>query len=201
MMILLRLLALAGCLALGACLTPTTDPERLPAGEWALDTAHASVTWQVRHMGMSWYTGRFDTLDARLDFDPSRPGAALLTATIDPASISTGDTDFDDSLANDWLNADRHPQILFVSTAIRITGETTGAVTGNLTLNGVTAPVTLDVTFHGGLTNPLEGRPAIGFSAIGELDRDDFNIGNLPHSIVGPTVRILIEAEFLREGD
>ena len=65
----------------------------------------------------------------------------------------------------------------------------------------MTAPVTLDVTFNGGLTNLLEGRPAVGFSATGTLDRDSFNIGNLPHSIVGPTVRILIEAEFLREGD
>ncbi|MFY0636982.1 YceI family protein [Maricaulis maris] len=201
MMTLLRLLALAGCLSLGACLTPTTDPQRLPAGEWALDTAHASVTWQVRHMGLSWYTGRFDSLDARLDFDPARPDAAQLTASIDAASISTGDPAFDSDLATGWLHADRSPQILFESTSIRLTGETSGAVTGNLTLNGVTAPVTLDVTFHGGLTNPLEGRPAIGFSADGELDRDTFNVGNLPHSIVGPTVRILIEAEFLREGD
>lgn len=201
MTILLRLFALAGCLSLGACLTPTTDPERLPAGEWALDTAHASVTWQVRHMGLSWYTGRFDGIEASLDFDPSRPEAARLTASINPASISTGDADFDSELAEDWLNAGRHPQILFASTAIRVTGETTGEITGDLTLNGVTAPVTLDVVFHGGLTNVLEGRPAIGFSATGELDRDLFNIGNLPHSIVGPTVRILIESEFLREGD
>ncbi|WP_291842086.1 YceI family protein [Maricaulis sp.] len=194
-------LVVSACLALGACLTPTTDPQRLPAGEWALDPAHASLTWQVRHMGLSWYTGRFDTLDARLDFDPARPEAAQLTAILDPASISTGDPAFDAALAADWFHAGRHPQIVFNSSAIEITGETTGRVTGDLTLNGVTAPVTLDVTFNGGLTSLIEGRPAIGFSAAGSLDRDTFNVGNLPHSIVGPTVRILIEAEFLREGD
>jgi len=193
--------ALAACLVLGACLTPTTDPQRLPAGEWQLDTAHSSVTWQVKHMGLSWYTGRFETLDASLEFDPARPEAARLTAIISAVSVSTGDPDFDAGLADDWLHADRHPQIMFTSTHVDVIDGTSGRVTGDLALNGVTAPVTLDVTFNGGLTNLLERRPAVGFSAAGTLDRDTFNVGNLPHSIVGPTVRILIEAEFLREGE
>jgi len=198
---LLRLLAPMTCLLLVACLTPTTDPQRLPAGQWSLDRAHASITWQVRHMGLSWYTGRFDAFDATLDFDPAAPGTAQMTAIIETASVSTGDPDFDAELASDWLHADRNPQIVFRITAIAVTGETTGQVTGELTLNGVTRPVTLDVVFHGGLTNWLEGRPAVGFSANGTLDRDTFNVGNLPHSLVGPTVRILIEAEFLGEED
>lgn len=198
---LLRLLAPMTCLLLVACLTPATDPQRLPAGQWSLDRAHASITWQVRHMGLSWYTGRFDAFDATLDFDPATPGMAQMTAIIETASVSTGDPDFDAELASDWLHADRNPQIVFRTTAIDVTGETTGQVTGELTLNGVTRPVTLDVVFHGGLTNWLEGRPAVGFSANGTLDRDTFNVGNLPHSLVGPTVRILIEAEFLGEED
>ena len=196
------LLTLSACaLALTSCATPTTDPRQLPSGDWSLDEAHASVTWQVQHMGLSWYTGRFDTLDATLAFDPQRPGESEVTAIIDAMSISTGDPDFDAELANGWFHADRHPQIVFQSTALTVTGANTGELSGELSLNGVTAPVTLDVTFNGGLTNLLEGRPAVGFSATGTLDRDSFNIGNLPHSIVGPTVRILIEAEFLREGD
>ncbi|WP_323762505.1 YceI family protein [Maricaulis sp.] len=196
-----RLLTPMACLLMAGCLTPTTDPQRLPAGQWSLDPAHASVTWQVQHMGLSWYTGRFDAVDASLDFDPALPATARLTAIIEAASVSTGDPDFDAALAADWLQADRHPQIVFRSTAIDVTGASTGQVTGELTLNGVTRPVTLDVIFNGGLTNWLEGRPAIGFSANGILDRDAFNVGNLPHSIVGPTVRILIEAEFLTEDD
>jgi polyisoprenoid-binding protein YceI len=198
---LLRLLAPMTALLLASCLTPTTDPQRLPAGQWSLDPGHASLTWQVQHMGLSWYTGRFDDFDATLDFDPAAPGTARMTAIIETASVSTGDPDFDADLASDWLNAGQHPQILFRTTQIDVTGETTGQVTGELTLNGVTNPVTLNVTFNGGLTNWLEGRPALGFSADGHLDRDMFNVGNLPHSIVGPTVRILIEAEFLREED
>lgn len=197
---LYRLLAPVACLLLASCLTPTTDPQRLPTGQWSLDPGHASLTWQVQHMGLSWYTGRFDTFEATLDFDPAAPGMAQMTVIIEAASISTGDAAFDDELASDWLHADRNPQIVFRTTSINVTGATTGQVTGDLTLNGVTAPVTLDVNFNGGLTNWLEGRPAIGFSADGTLDRDTYNVGNLPHSFVGPTVRILIEAEFL-EGE
>lgn len=186
-------------LFLAACATPTTDPQELPAGQWSLDPHHASVTWQVRHMGLSWYTGRFDRIEARLDFDPAEPETARLTAIIDPRSISTGDPDFDTVLAEDWFHADRHPQIVFTSDRIQPTGPQTGTVTGQLTLNGRIADLVLDVTFNGGLDNFLEGRSAIGFSASTTLDRTAFGIGSLPREIVGDTVRVSIEVEFLLE--
>lgn len=150
-------------------------------------------------MGLSWYTGRFDRLDARLDFDPAAPQSAELTAIIDTASISTGDPDFDATLAEDWFNADSHPQILFTSQRIEVTGETTGRAFGELSLNGRTAPAEMDIEFYGGLFNLLEGRRAIGFGADLVVDRTAFGIGNLPETIVGNEVRIRIEAEFLRE--
>jgi polyisoprenoid-binding protein YceI len=186
-------------LSLVACATPTTDPQELPAGDWSLDPHHASVTWQVQHMGLSWYTGRFDHIEARLDFDPAEPEAARLTALIDPRSISTGDPDFDDVLAEDWFHAGRHPQIVFTSDRVRPTGPQTGTVTGQLTLNGRTSDIELDVTFNGGLDNFLEGRSAIGFSATTTLNRTAFGIGALPQEIVGDTVRVSIEVEFLLE--
>ena len=186
-------------LSLAACATPTIHPRALPAGEWSLDPHHASVTWQVQHMGLSWDTGRFDRIEARLDFDPAEPEAARLTALIDPRSISTGDPDFDTVLAEDWFHADRHSQIVFTSDRIQPTGPQTGTVTGQLTLNGRTADIELDVTFNGGLDNFLEGRSAIGFSASTTLDRTAFGIGALPQEIVGDTVRVSIEVEFLLE--
>lgn len=184
-----------------ACATPTTDPDRLPAGEWHLDPAHTSVTWQVRHMGLSWYTGRFDRVDARLDFAPDRPEAAQLTATLDAASISTGNPDFDDELARDWFHAGRHPQIRFESRRITVTGDATGRIEGVLSFNGHSAPVILDTTFNGGLYNVLEGRDSIGFSATATLDRTVWGVGNLPQTILGRDVRISIEAEFVHGGD
>lgn len=190
----------ASVLSLSACATPTTDPLRLPAGSWTLDTGHTSVIWRVRHMGLSWYTGRFDAIEASLDFDPANPEAAQLSAVIAVDSISTGDPDFDRELAQDWFNAGSHPQISFVSERIELTGATTGRAHGQLSLNGVTEPTSLEIEFYGGLFNLLEGRQAVGFGADLVIDRTAFNIGNLPQTILGREVRIRIEAEFLEGG-
>ncbi|WBQ13534.1 YceI family protein [Hyphomonadaceae bacterium BL14] len=194
-----RLAALA-CLMLTACVSaPSVDPARLPAGEWALDTEHASATWRVRHLGLSWYTARFDGLDASLRFDPAHPGASELTAVIDAASVSTGDPDFDELLRGAaWFDASRHPQIVFRSTRIEVTGETTGRVHGTLTVKDVTRPAVLETEFYGGVFNLLEGRRAMGFGADLIIDRTEFGVGRLPPGFIGDEVRLRIEAEFLR---
>ncbi|MCC5995473.1 MAG: YceI family protein [Oceanicaulis sp.] len=188
------------CLALSACVSaPTADPARLPAGAWTLDRDHASAAWRVRHLGLSWYTARFDEMDASLSFDPARPEASELTAVIEAASVSTGDPDFDETLRGAaWFDTRRHPQIIFRSTRIEATGETTGRVHGELTLKGVTRPVVLETEFYGGLFNPLEGRRVLGFGADLIIDRTDFGVGRLPPGFIGDEVRVRIEAEFLR---
>jgi len=188
-------------LALVACVSaPSVDPIDLPAGEWRLDPGHASVTWRIRHLGLSWYTARFDRADASLSFDPANPQAAQLTATVDAASVSTGDPDFDETLrSGGWFGAETHPQILFVSERIEVTGETTGRVFGTLTLKGVSRPAVLETEFYGGLFNPLEGRQALGFGADLTIDRTDFDVGRLPGNFIGDEVVLRIEAEFLQE--
>ena len=69
---------------------------------------------------------------------------------------------------------------------------------GQLQLKGVTRPVVLETLFYGGVFNPLEGRQALGFSASATIDRTEFGVGRLPGNLIGDTVRIQIEAEFLR---
>lgn len=194
-------LILAAALSLSACVSPaTTDPAELPSGEWSLDPAHASVTWQVRHLGLAWYTARFDAAEASLSFDPAEPGNAQLTAIVDAASVSTGDPDFDETLrGSGWLAADRHPQIVFQSTRIEVTGETTGRIHGELTLKGVTTEAVLETEFYGGTFSPLEGAQALGFGADMTIDRTQFGVGNLPGNFIGDEVRLRIEAEFLRD--
>ena len=196
-----RLLSLLIALALSACVSPaTTDPAELPSGEWALDPGHTSVTWRVRHLGLSWYTARFNAAEASLSFDPASPGDAQLTAVVDAASVSTGDPDFDETLrGSGWLDAERHPEIVFRSTRIEVTGETAGRIHGALTLKGVTADAVLETEFYGGTFNPLEGAQALGFGADLVIDRTEFGIGNLPGNFIGDEVRLRIEAEFLRE--
>jgi polyisoprenoid-binding protein YceI len=195
------LATLLAVFALAGCVTPSTDPQRLPAGAWELDPDHTSVVWSVRHMGLSWYTGRFDTLSASLDFDPARPEDAQLTAIINTASLSTGDADFDRDLSQDWLHATEVPQIVFTSRAIEVIDATHGRATGRLSLNGRDADAEMLIEFYGGSFNVLEGRNAIAFAGDMEIDRTVFAVGSLPASIVGDTVRIHIEAEFLRQGD
>ena len=195
----MRLALAAITLLLAACVSaPVTDPARLPAGAWELDPDHASVTWQVRHLGLSWYTARFDGVRASLEFDPARPESAQLTAIVDAASVSTGDPDFDDTLrGSGWLNASGHPEIVFVSNRIVVTGDNTGEVHGELTLNGVTQPVIMETEFYGGVFNPLIGRNMLGFRGYFEVDRTDFGVGRLPGNFIGDMVRLSIEAEFV----
>lgn len=197
-----RLIALLpAVLLLSACATPTTDPTQLPSGQWTLDPAHASAIWSVRHIGLSWYSGRFDRISASLDFDPENPEAAQLTAIIEAASISTGDPDFDEDLrGGGWFDADDHPQIVFVSQRIETTGPETGRAHGQLTLKGRTVQAVLEIDFYGGVFNVFEGRDALGFGADLVVDRSEFGIGGLPENLLGHEVRIRIEAEFLREG-
>ena len=197
-----RAFALLGLLLLAGCITPTSDPLDLPAGEWRLDPHHSSAVWRVRHLGTGWTVGRFDQLDASLTFDPDRPDASRLTAIIETASVSTADSEFDSVLESaPWLAADANPQIVFQAVRVEVTGERTGVAEGELTLRGVTRPARMEIEFHGGVRNPLEGRRMIAFGGDLRVDRDAFNVGNLPHAIVGETVHIRIEAEFLREGE
>jgi polyisoprenoid-binding protein YceI len=198
---LARVLTALAALSLAACVSPpSTDPAQLPSGEWTLDPAHARVTWQVRHLGLSWYTARFDRAQASLSFDPAAPDSAQLTAIIDAASISTGDLDFDETLrGSGWFNAGDHPEIVFRSTRIEVTGPDTGRIHGALTIKGQTRDAVLETEFYGGLFNPLEGRQALGFGADLVIDRTEFSIGNVPGNFLGDEVRVRIEAEFLRD--
>lgn len=194
---LARALALSTALLVTACATPTTDLTVLPSGAWELDAAHSSVTWQVRHMGLSLYTARFEAVSATLDFDADNPENSQITAIIEAESIYTGDPEFDQLLANSWLNVGAYPQISFTSTRIERTGETSGIATGLLSLKGRQIETQMQIEFYGGLYNFLEGSDALGFSGDLTIDRTDFGIGSLPTTIVGNEVHIHIEAEFL----
>ncbi|PWE17595.1 polyisoprenoid-binding protein [Marinicauda salina] len=198
---LIRRLVLFAALLVSACVSaPTTDPAELPAGDWTLDQAHTQVIWRARHMGLSWYVGRFDDAEASLSFDPADPEAAQITAIVRAASISTGDPDFDARLLG-WLGAERHPEIVFRSTRIEITGERAGRVHGELSLNGITRPAVMETEFYGGVQNPLEGRQAVGFGGDLVIDRTEFDVAGLGSNFVGTEVRLSIEAEFLETED
>ena len=191
-------LALTGCGYLLPSHNQTLNPEKLPVGAYRLDPEHASLLFKLDHFGFSELVGRFDRFDASLDFDAKQPEAARLTVVIDPASIDLNLPKFEQDLRGpDWFEVSRFPQARFESREIQITGEQTGKVTGDLTLHGVTAPVTLDVTFNGGADSLLTGRYTLGFAAAGTLARSTFGLGAYAPAI-GDEVLLEIHAEFLR---
>lgn len=181
----------------------------LPAGDWRLDKAHASLIFRVDHLGFSNYTARFTRWDATLTLDPRNPAAASLTAEVDATSIETdypdpASLDFNATLRGEtWLDAARHPKMTFRSTRIEMTGPQTATIVGDLTLRGVTRPVRLEARFNGGYAhNPYDTAGArIGFSARGVLNRGDFGIDYgipEPGSKMGVSnaVEIILETEF-----
>ncbi len=175
----------------------------VPAGEYALDRTHASVTWRVKHLGLSNYPARFVTFDSTIKLDPADVTKSSVTVTIDPRSVRTEfpfpeKEDFDKIVAEKFLRAGEHPSISFSSTGLVATGATTGKLTGNLTLAGVTRPVTLDVKLNAAKEHPFRKVPAIGFSATGSLNRSDFGLKDLV-PMVSDEVELMIEAEFLKK--
>jgi polyisoprenoid-binding protein YceI len=175
-----------------------------PAGAYVIDPSHTSVTFRVSHLGFSNYTGHFKTITGNLTFDPAKPEAMSVEASIDPRSleIPSPPAGFVDTLlGKSWFDAAAWPAITFRSTKVTLTGEKTAKVTGDFTLHGVTKPVTLDVTFNGGWpANPMDGA-RIGFSATAAFKRSEFGMGfgvPAPGTTMGVSdeVQVAIETEF-----
>lgn len=168
----------------------------VPSGIYQLDPSHASVTFKINHLGFSRYTGRFDKMEAMLNFDNATPEKSELNVTVYPNSVDTNNAKLEEELRGDkWLNVIKFPRATFHSTKIERTGPTTGKVTGDFTMLGVTHTLVLDTTLIGAGENLFFKKPVIGFSATGALRRSDYGFSNmLP--MVGDDVTLEIEAEF-----
>lgn len=188
---------LGGCAAL---VTPnfTTETVELRAGDYTLDPDHAYLLFRVEHLGLSMVVGRFDEVDATLDFDPDDLAALRLDGVVDVTSIDLDAPDLERRLlGDDWLDADAYPEARFTTTSV-VPGEG-GAfvVTGDFTLRGVTLPLELAGRFNGGADNILTGRYTLGFEASGSLSRSAYGIDAFG-ALVGDEVGIEIHAEFQR---
>ena len=191
------MLALTVCLAGAARAAPsTTDPAKVPAGNYVLDKKHASLTVKIVHMGFSHYTARFNGLDGSFAYNPANWQTTKLTFSVDPKSIDTHDPAFDKQIAG-YFDAEKFPAITFVSTALQGGADGKGTVSGDLTFHGVTRPVTLDVTFDGaghGIT-PIGTR--LGFSGATRIKRSDFGISNFAlNQFTSDEVDVIFEIEF-----
>lgn len=194
---LICLAVVSGCGYLLPAGHQSTAPEALRPGSYRLDPDHSTILWKVDHLGYSTFVGRFDRLDATLDFTADDPTAAVLDVVVETASISTHVEGFDETLRGaSWLASDSYPEARFASRTIEVTGADSGRVAGELTLRGVTRPVVLDVTFNGGASNLVTGRYTLGFAATAVIDRASFGMSTLAPAI-GREVTLEIHAEFV----
>lgn len=199
----LKPLLVAAAMTFAAPVLAQAKPLDVPAGEYVVDKTHASLTWQVKHLGLSNYTARFATYDAVINLNPADPTRSTVTVTIDPRSVRTDfpfpeKEDFDKKVAEQFLKAGTHPTITFKSTGLKATGASTGKLTGDLTFLGVTRPVTLDVTLNAATMHPMRKIPVLGFSASGTIKRSEFGSTDLLGPI-GDEVKLIIEAEFFKK--
>jgi polyisoprenoid-binding protein YceI len=185
---------LGSSLSVAAAQEVNADPASAPAGEYRLDKSHTSVTLKLTHLGLSYYTLRFDKVQGDYSYDPAHPDATKVEATIDPASVDTGDAGFNRQIAGQVFETDKFPVIHFVSTALRTTSDGRGVLVGDLTFHGVTKTVNLDVIYNG-LGHGLLHEPRMGFSASTTIRRSDFGAAKY-EPMVGDNVSVLIETEF-----
>ena len=178
--------------------TPIADLAKVEGGRFALDKSHAKIVFSTTHFGFSTYYGFFHDFDAMLDFDPAAPDKSALTVTIDLKGILTANAKLEKNLQSDgFFDVAKYPTATFTSKSIQLTGKARGKLTGDLSLHGVTKPVTLDVTFNGGGKSPFGAAYVLGFDAIGTLLRSDFGIKNFV-PFVGDQVTLRISCEFDR---
>jgi len=194
----------AACSAAEAPAVPASAPP--PAGEYRIDKAHASVLLRVSHMGFSTYTTRFARFEANLHFDPANIAASKAVATIDADSFQTDGWPqpcIDIMKGAQMLDVAKHPQIVFQSGHVRMTGAKSFEIDGTLEVLGVKRPVVLAGTYNGGYAGmAMDPQARIGFSGHAALHRSEFGMAfgiPAPGTTigVGDLVEVSIEAEFL----
>ncbi len=182
-------------------MTLTTSTLPLTSGTWAFDPAHSGVHFKVRHLGLTNVRGRFNGVDAWLTVGDDLDGTSF-GATVEIATIDTNQPDRDAHLrSTDFFSADLHPTLTFASTAIRALGNDEYEADGELTINGVTEPVTLSVEFTGATVHPGDNKEHAGFIATTQVLRDDFGIDfNMPLGVerfaLGKKIDVEIDVQF-----
>jgi polyisoprenoid-binding protein YceI len=175
--------------------TPTpapTGPSDIEPGIWRIEPAHSEVSFTVRHLGLSKVRGRFNDFEGVLHIGEN-PLESRVEAAIDLASVDTNNADRDAHLrSTDFFDIEAHPRMEFRSTSI-----TEQSLTGELTINGLTRVVTLELEFQGAAIDGYD-TPRIGFSARGSISRSDFGIDfNAPLGVDGMLIgdKVSIELE------
>lgn len=168
--------------------------------KWVIDPDHSAAWFSIRHLMIGTVRGHFTKLAGTIHFDPTDVTHSSVEVTIDSTSICTGVKKRDDHLMSaDFFDVERYPHIIFSSTEVEITGHDSCKVHGDLTIHGVTHPVTLKLEYFGPVKSPF-GATSTGFAATTTLNREDYGlVWNVPMEdggvLVGRDVRITLDVE------
>jgi polyisoprenoid-binding protein YceI len=149
--------------------------------KWQIDSSHTSIGAKVKHMVVSTVRGSFRGATGTIDFDPAAPEKGSIELRIPAASIDTGDDKRDGHLRSaDFLDAEKYPEIVFVSTTVKASSKDAFVVDGNLTIRGVTKPATVNVDLVGIAEDAQAGQRA-AFDATASFDRTQWGlVWNMP---------------------
>ena len=176
-----------------------TEPSKVQAGTYQVEPNHTQIMFGVSHFGFTTYYGQFRETSGTLDLDPAKPADSKLNVAVKIASVSVQSPKLEDELRSDaWLDAGKFPEATFKSTKVTKTGANTATVAGDLTLHGVTKPMTLDITYVNAGPNPLSKDYTAGFEAKGKIKRTDFGVKTYA-PVIGDEVDLIISGTFVRK--
>ncbi|MGH3620205.1 MAG: YceI family protein [Sciscionella sp.] len=178
-------------------MTPATvDIPGYTTGTWVIDPVHSDVSFTVRHLGVAKVRGAFEIFDGEIVL-AENPLDSSVTANVDLNSINTSNAQRDNHVRSaDFLDVTNHPTLTFKSTQVRQDGEDF-ALDGELTLHGVTKPITLALEINGFAESP-DGTPIVGFSTTGPIDRTEFGVGGSSPTVASK-IQLAIEVEAARK--
>jgi polyisoprenoid-binding protein YceI len=166
------------------------------AQKWTVDKAHAKMTFTVTHLMMSEVDGVFKSFDATVTSSKEDFSDAVFELTADLKQVTTNQEMRDGHLQKeDMFDTAKFPTMTFKSTSITANGPKKFKLAGNLTMKGVTKPVTLDLTVLGTGKN-RQGKPLAGFKVSGSVKRTDFGVGAMPGAVVSEEVELRASGEF-----
>ena len=184
--------------------TSTTTTTNTATTTWQIDPVHSEVEFSVRHLMISTVKGRFTDVQGTLQYNEADPTGSNVEVRIATASVDTRADQRDTHLRSaDFFDAEHYPFMTFKSTRVERTGEGRGKLTGDLTIRGVTRPVTLDVKREGRGKDPWGGE-RLGFSATTVLNREAFGLTwnqalETGGVVVGEEVKVSIEVEWVKQ--
>jgi polyisoprenoid-binding protein YceI len=170
------------------------------ATSWNIDPAHSNTEFSIRHLGISNVHGHFGKVSGAINLNSADITKSSVNATIDVAGLETGQEPRDNHLKTpDFFDTAKFATATFISTSV-VKSATGLTVTGNLTLHGITKPVTLNVETSAPITSPMDHKQHAGFSATTTIARKDFDIGSkFPEAILSDAVKLEIEIEAVQQ--